>query len=304
MIETDWSAAAGLATAHLAQHGGVAHISAFLTAGLTRHQVAALFRRGVLTRPRVGWYADPALPFDAVRAVRVGGVLGCVSAAKSYGLPVPDAAGDDAVDVSLAGNAGRLRHSRDRTWHVAAGQEDGIRLHWHPRLEAVAGYRVALVDALLQLAFCVPFAWLVAALDRALHVPRDGAPLLSARSLALLRAALPERLRTACDLADGQAESPIETLVRLGLIERGIAFTLQAWVLPIHRVDFLLGDRLVVEVDGRRYHDDPEAFERDRARDAMLAAWGFRVLRFSYRQVTEELPWVLDVIEAVVRSPA
>ena len=299
MPPIDWTTATALALAVLVHREGVAHIAAFLAAGLTRHQVAALFRQGVLLRPRIGWYADPGLPSDAVRAVRVGGVLGGVSAVASYGLPVPEGA-EKTLHVSLSDNAARLRHSRNRALHVAAGEEDGIRRHWHPRLEEVRGYRVAVVDALLQVAGCVPFDWFVAALDGALRVPRGGSALLSADSLALLRSSLPERLQPACDLADARAESPIETIVRLGLVRLGIPFDLQVWMLPYHRVDFLIGGWLIIEVDGKRYHVGDEQFEADRERDALFAAWGYRVLRFSYRQVMEDLPAVLEVIAAVV----
>jgi len=299
MPPMDWTAVTAIAIAVLLHREGVAHVSAFLAAGLTRHQVAALFRQGVLLRPRIGWYADPALPLDSVRAVRVGGVLGAVSAAASYGLPVPEGA-DAVLHVSLEDNAGRLRHSRNRTRHVAAGEEDGVRRHWLPRLEPVRGHRVAVVDALLQLAGCVPFEWFVAALDQAMRAPRGGSALIGGASLGRLRSALPARLREACDLADGRAESPIETIVRLGLVRLGIPFDLQVWMLPYHRVDFLIGGWLVVEVDGKRYHASDEQFEADRERDALFAAWGYRVLRFSYRQVVEDLPSVLDVIAAVV----
>lgn len=299
MLPTNWSAAAATARSVLAAHEGVAHVTAFDAAGLRRHQTAALFRQGVLKRPRIGWYTDPALPSEAVRAIRVGGVLGGTSAAASYGLPVPEGA-EAELHVSVADNASHLRHSRDRTWQIAAGGEPGVRLHWHPRLHAARGYRVAVVDALLQLALCVPFDWLVAAMDKALHVPRDGVALIDPASWALLRPALPERLRRAWDLADGRAESAIETIVRLGLLRSGIAFDIQVWLLPYHRVDFLFGGWLIVEVDGKRYHVDEESFEADRERDALFASWGYRVLRFSYRQVIEDLPWVLDVISTVL----
>lgn len=299
MIDSDWTAAATTARRVLAQHDGVAPLSAFREAELTKLQVAALFRQGVLRRPRKGWYAEPALPPDALRAVRVGGVLGGTSAAASYGLPLPE--GREAeLQVSLAPNASRLRNSRDRTWRVAAGDEVGVRWQWHPRLESVRGYRVAVADALLQLASCVPFDWLVAAMDAALHVPAHGGPLIPPASWLLLRPALPERLRHAWDLADGRSESPIETIVRLGLIRLGIAFDLQVWLLPYHRVDFLIGGWLIIEVDGKRYHVADEQFEADRERDALFAAWGYRVLRFSYKQVVDDLDWVLDVISTVV----
>lgn len=46
--------------------------------------------------------------------------------------------------------------------------------------------------------------------------------------------------------------------------------------------------RLIVEVDGFRYHGTRAAFERDRARDADLTAAGWRVVRFTDRQVRRE----------------
>jgi very-short-patch-repair endonuclease len=51
-------------------------------------------------------------------------------------------------------------------------------------------------------------------------------------------------------------------------------------------VDFLWsGPRLVVEVDGFAYHGGRVAFERDRDRDASLAAAGYRVVRVTWRQL-------------------
>jgi very-short-patch-repair endonuclease len=54
-------------------------------------------------------------------------------------------------------------------------------------------------------------------------------------------------------------------------------------------VDFLWPEpRLVVEVDGYDFHGDRVAFERDRRRDQILAAAGFRVIRITWRQLSEE----------------
>lgn len=51
-------------------------------------------------------------------------------------------------------------------------------------------------------------------------------------------------------------------------------------------VDFLWpASGLIAETDGRRYHDHDVAFERDRLRDQRLLAAGYRVVRFTYRQV-------------------
>jgi hypothetical protein len=46
--------------------------------------------------------------------------------------------------------------------------------------------------------------------------------------------------------------------------------------------------RVIVELDGRRFHDTPTRFERDRARAARLVAAGWVVLFFTWRRITRE----------------
>jgi very-short-patch-repair endonuclease len=54
-------------------------------------------------------------------------------------------------------------------------------------------------------------------------------------------------------------------------------------------LDFCWPDhRLVVETDGWSTHGHRRAFESDRARDATLQAHGYRVVRFTWRQVIHE----------------
>jgi very-short-patch-repair endonuclease len=68
-------------------------------------------------------------------------------------------------------------------------------------------------------------------------------------------------------------------------------------------VDFLFpGHRLAVETDGWRYHRTRTAFERDRHRDATLARAGYRVLRFTHRQLDEEPRTVAETLAAAMAA--
>ena len=54
--------------------------------------------------------------------------------------------------------------------------------------------------------------------------------------------------------------------------------------------------RLVVEVDGYRYHRSPSKFETDRERDVMRVSAGWRVLRFTWTQITTRPAWVARAV--------
>ena len=70
-------------------------------------------------------------------------------------------------------------------------------------------------------------------------------------------------------------------------------------------VDFLWRDRrLIVETDGRATHGTPLAFERDRARDGTLVLAGYRVVRFTYRQIVYEPEKVARTVLALLTVPA
>lgn len=70
-----------------------------------------------------------------------------------------------------------------------------------------------------------------------------------------------------------------------------------------YKVDFLWRtQKVIVETDGRESHGTRAAFEKDRARDARLTATGYRVLRFTYRQVLTEATKVATLIAAVLNA--
>ena len=80
----------------------------------------------------------------------------------------------------------------------------------------------------------------------------------------------------------------------------GIATQRQVTIRGVGHVDLLIGDALVIELDGREWHNDEDRFEKDRRRDAQLSIRGYRVLRFSYKQVFERWSEVRAAIEASI----
>jgi very-short-patch-repair endonuclease len=71
-----------------------------------------------------------------------------------------------------------------------------------------------------------------------------------------------------------------------------------------YEVDFLWQrQRLIVEIDGFAFHSTHGAFERDRRRDAVLTGEGFRVVRVTWRQVSEEPEAILvSLAQALARG--
>lgn len=68
-----------------------------------------------------------------------------------------------------------------------------------------------------------------------------------------------------------------------------------------YEVDFSWpAERLIVEIDGRATHLTPTAFENDRRRDAILQVAGYRVVRFTYRQVVWRSQSVVGVLRALL----
>src|SRR5690606_16212758 len=100
---------------------------------------------------------------------------------------------------------------------------------------------------------------------------------------------------------DPAAESGIETLVRLALRRHRIRSRSQVVIAGVGRVDLLVGERLVIEVDGYRWHGDRAAFEADRDRDRELVRRGYVVLRPSYERVTTDLDRVMVAVLDIVR---
>jgi len=114
------------------------------------------------------------------------------------------------------------------------------------------------------------------------------------------------------DVTPGYAapESVMEERMISLLNEGGLPMpTLQMplpWQSPTKgRVDFAYEEaRVIIECDGRRWHTTMEAFESDRRRDNLAQLNGWRVLRFTWNDLTETPARVLYQIAEALRQAA
>jgi len=101
--------------------------------------------------------------------------------------------------------------------------------------------------------------------------------------------------------------SPLEARLLPLLIEEGLPAPRTNVKLRIEgrqlEVDMLWDkQRLVVETDGRETHDTPVAFQRDRWRDQLLVAAGYRTARVTWAQVRNEPNAIVNRIARMLKS--
>jgi very-short-patch-repair endonuclease len=245
----------------VSRFGGIARTRELRGDGITRTAVERAVETGRLWRVRVGWFALPGAPDAVIRAHRLGGSPACATVALAHGLWMLNR---PALHVEVVQNASRLRREPDAI------------VHWVSAESCSPRSGQSLDVALLQMAGCLPALDAICAIDSALH-----ARLITPEFLTTPAGPAVRRVLDACD---GRAESGTESVFRVRAAAAGFAFRCQVEV-PGGRVDFMFGDRLVVEVDGSEFHSGHQAFTEDRERDAWHSAIGYYVVRLTYAQV-------------------
>jgi very-short-patch-repair endonuclease len=270
----------------LGQRGGVAHLDDLRS--VSYRALRASVSRGDIVRIRNAWYCLPGRDEEALaQAIRIGGLPTCVSAVADLpGVWLPT---DGRLHIALRHDANHLRAPLDR--HHPFSRSQAVVHHTDPW--AAARTELPMSVHLASLAACLPFADAVVAVDSLLNGGHA-----TMRDVERARLAVPRYRMPVLDAVDPRAQSGLESKARLALRRLGIRFAPQVWIPGVGRVDILIGDRLVLELDGKRWHSSPEAFETDRGRDLALLERGFEVIRVSYRQVMEEWPR----IEAAIRD--
>jgi len=257
---------------------GIAHSSDLRASGFADRAVAEAVRRGELRRVRRSWLATEECDPRHVAAASVGGRVTCLSAAALRGLWTPEHA---EVHVAVAGNASRFAAV-------------GVLVHWAagPAPTSRAMVEDPLLNVLFHVARCASRADALAVWESALRLRLTDVEVLRAVAWRSVRAR--DLAAVASDLSDSGVETRFLDLMR-GI---GVAVRQQVWI-DGHPVDALIGERLVVQLDGFAHHQGRDR-RRDLRADARLAVRGFTVLRFDYQQVLFDPEHVLDTVRVAM----
>jgi len=96
-------------------------------------------------------------------------------------------------------------------------------------------------------------------------------------------------------------ESDLETRLLMVIARAGLPAPVRQHSVEIsgstYRIDMAYPERLLaIEGDGFEFHSGRDIFERDRVRQNDLVLAGWRVLRFTWRQICREPEWVAEQI--------
>ncbi|WP_251857948.1 DUF559 domain-containing protein [Herbiconiux sp. L3-i23] len=257
--------------------------------GMGRADIADAVRAGAITRIRQGWYGNPWLEPSAQQAARVGGQLTCSSGAEFWGLWLPRHA--RSLHVGLDPHTARLRTRTSYRTRLDP-RDSTVDLHWTGVDTSRSRVVAPPLECLAQIARCHPSEFALVAAESALH---HG--FISEEEWERTVASSPGRVRKALPRAGSLSGSGIESLFVTRMRRLGLAVRQQVFINGVGYVDAVIGDSLVVELDGQAYHRDDA---RDRRRDAVSSIQGYRVLRFLAKQVTDDWELVQSAVLAAV----
>lgn len=266
--------------AELLRRGGIARTKVLRQAGVSSYALRRAKESKQIVTVRGGWVAVPDADDLAVGAVRRGVVLSCVTVAERRGLWLPEKA---ACHVAAPPKASRIVVPDHVVVHwsmpVIARQPDAVEDH--------------VVNALSVVAQCQPFETALVIWESALN-----RGLIDRQAMFLLP--LPPQAAAVLERARPFADSGLETIIIFRLSWLRVPMLPQAWVHG-HRVDLLIGDRLVVQIDGSTHTGRQRT--SDIEHDAQLMLQGYHVLRLSYAQIMDRWSEVQALImEAIAQG--
>lgn len=266
------------------RHDGIAHRAAADAAGFSRAVIRVAVRSGAVRAVKRNWLATASAHPRLLLAAEHTARLACLSAAVHRGWWSPPDL-DDRLHLAVGP-------------HGAVPAVDAT-VHWSTPLAPAPAWGLleSVEDTLVHLAGCLPREAALTVWESAIR--SEGLSIDAVRTIRWPTIAAQE-----CALeATGLSDSGIETIGLRRLRPLGVPIRQQA-VIAGRRVDLLLGDRLVVQIDGFGHHSSAAQRAKDIAHDAELTLRGYTVLRFGYAQIVYDWPSVERVIARAIAAGA
>ncbi|MGW6280954.1 DUF559 domain-containing protein [Kribbella sp. NPDC055071] len=267
----------------LGRRGGTATF-AELRALVSARAIRNALSTGQVRRVAKGVYALLEAPAALTAARSQGGVVSHLSAAQHWGLGVIHP--PSLPHVTLP--PGRVRR---RTGLACV-------LHWADvaALDDVTTPLQTSIDCLRTL----PLGEALAVVDSAIHAGHLTHDEL-VEATGKLRGPNCRRIQRVAELADGRAESVLESALRALLIEHGIVGFVPQLVVQDREFSARLdlahpGLRIDLEAEGFEHHGTRRALVKDCRRQVNLTIRGWTVLRFSWEDVMYDAGWVVDAV--------
>jgi hypothetical protein len=294
------------------RNGGIASRATLLRAGASPRSIERACQSKLIVSERRGLYASATADLDQRRAVRLGGLIGCLSALRRSGvwagldtrLHVHVPAGSKRLRVDDVVAFGRdTRTPRNDTNFLAdAGMP---RVHWQRPIERIPlGPRHGLTDwivppllALRQAVLCQEEEHAIASIDSALRKQ-----LIPHSQLDLLFATLPRRLHRLQRELDPLADSGTESIFGVRLRRLGHVVELQRAVPGSSKFDALIDDVVAVDLDSKRWHSDERQQLWDYDKTLQSFAWGRTAIRILPHHLFDCWPETLQAIERAVHD--
>ncbi len=292
---------------HAKANGGIITTSEAQALGMERSTLARRVRSGVLTRVKRGVFAlpgnDVAFEVDLAAACRrLDAVVSHQSAGQLHGF---DGLPWSPPTVTVPH---RLTH-----------QFPGIFVHQSTdisddEIRTVRGLPVTSPErTIIDLAAVLKESRLDWVLDRALASGTVDLDRLGEVFAGLARRGKPGTVKTRRMLEKrDQTYTPPDSVLEQRLLEVILRDGLPPpigqfhapWLVPTNgRVDFAYPDRkLVIEGDSRKWHLLMRSFELDRQRDNLAQIAGWRILRFTWRDIVERPDVVASTIRAALKT--
>lgn len=257
--------------------GGIMRMRDVIDRGWSRHTVDRYRLAGRLIRPQRGWIALPETDPELLFAARHGVMLSCMSVVARHGLWVPE----PLRQLHIAARTQKSRMPGGR--HVRHWGTPVVRREPHALVDRIENALVFAVD-------CLSAEGAHAVWESAL---RKGA--VNRATLAELP--LRDRERALLDECTQFSDSGLESYVARRLRALRLRVVAQAVILG-HRVDFLINEWLVLQIDGG--HHVGRQRDEDNWLDAQLLLNGIVTIRVSQRQVDHHWPRVQQLIMTAV----